>query len=253
MAKTELVRFFEERHAEIEEYLSFLQNLEEAAQGGVPRLRGTGAQITTVQTRILSSTLYLQLYNLVEATVVRCLEEVAVAAEKAGCRPGDLSAELRTQWVRSVARTHVNDLTPDRRLEAALRMCEQLLEQAPIRDFKIDPGGGGNWDDDSIGRLCESVGCRLAISRDVFRAAKRHIRDDMGSLKLVKDRRNRLAHGSLSFADCCGETVTVSELKDVADAVSDYLREVVGCFDAFIRCEISGRGGRSKGKGVLIS
>lgn len=186
MATNEFLRFFEDRHAEVEEYLSFLRNLEESAQEGVPRLQGTGAQITTAQTRILSSCLYLQLYNLVEATVVRCLEEVAAAAEDAGCRPGDLSAELRTQWVRSVARTHINDLTPEKRLEAALGMCEQLLEQMPVTGFKIDPGRGGNWDDVSIKELCDRVGCRLEISPDVFRATKHHIRGNMGALKLSK-------------------------------------------------------------------
>ncbi|WP_127842725.1 MAE_28990/MAE_18760 family HEPN-like nuclease [Actinomyces wuliandei] len=253
MATTELVRFFEERHDEIKEYVSFLQNLEKAAQGGAPRLRGTGAQITTTQTRILSSSLYLQLYNLVEATVVRCLEEVAAATEKAGCRPGDLSDELRTQWVRSVARTHINDLTPEKRLEAALDLCNHLLGQEPVKGFKIDPGGGGNWDDDSIRRLCERIGCKLVISPDVFQEAKRNIRHNMGALKLVKDRRNRLAHGSLSFVDC-SDGVAVSELKKVADAVGGYLREAVDCFEAFIRCEISDRGDPAKKKkGVLIS
>ncbi|WP_243107006.1 MAE_28990/MAE_18760 family HEPN-like nuclease [Actinomyces lilanjuaniae] len=146
-----------------------------------------------------------------------------------------------------------NDLGPKRRLEAALGMCEQLLDQVPVKGFKIDPGGGGNWDDVSIKELCERVGCRLVISRDVSQAAKRHIRDNMGALKLVKDRRNRLAHGSLSFVECCGETVTVGELKEVADAVSDYLREAVGCFDSFIAREIVGKRRRERRREVRVS
>ena len=55
MATIELVPFFEERYAEIEAYLSFLQNVEEAAREGTPRLRGTDAPITTEQKKILNS------------------------------------------------------------------------------------------------------------------------------------------------------------------------------------------------------
>lgn len=237
MATIDLAPFFEERYSEIDAYLSFLQNVEDAAREGAPRFRGTNAPITTEQKKILNSSLYLQLYNLVEATVLRCLEAVVTAVEEAERLPNELSRELRTEWVRSVARTH-NDLGPEKRLKAALDMCEQLLQQMPVKGFKIEPGGGGNWDDSSIEKMCERVGCGLTISPTVIQAAKRHIRDDMGALKLVKDRRNGLAHGSLSFVDC-SDGVTVAELKGIASAVGDYLREAVGCFVSFVEVEIA--------------
>lgn len=237
MATIELVPFFDERYSEIEAYLFFLQNVEEAARAGAPRFLGTDAPITTKQKKILNSSFYLQLYNLVEATVLQCLEAVVVAVEEAGRRPSELSTELRTQWVRSIARTHI-DLGPDKRLEAALDLCNQLLRQMPIKDFRIELGGGGNWDDSSIEELCHRVGCGLTISPDVVRAAKRHVRDEMGALKLVKNRRNGLAHGSLSFVDC-SDGVTVEELKRLATAVGDYLREAVDCFVAFIEVELA--------------
>ncbi|WP_083542487.1 MAE_28990/MAE_18760 family HEPN-like nuclease [Kribbia dieselivorans] len=237
MAASELTPFFEERYAEIDAYLAFQQNVEEAAREGTPRLRGTDAPITTEQKKILNSSFYLQLYNLVEATVLRCLEAVAAAIEESARRPSELSIGLRTEWVRTIARTH-SDLGPDKRLKAALDLCEQLLQQMPVKDFKIEPGGGGNWDDSSIEKLFVRVGCGLTISPDVVRAAKRHVRDDMGALKLVKNRRNGLAHGSLSFVDC-SDGVTVSELRDLAATVGDYLREAVDCFVSFIKLEIA--------------
>jgi hypothetical protein len=237
MATTELRAFFEERYAEIDAYLLFLQNVEDAAREGAPRFRGTDTTITPEQKKILNSSLYLQLYNLVEATVLRCLESVVAAVEEAERLPSELRLELRTEWVRSIARTH-SDLGPDKRLKAALDMCEQLLQQMPVKDFKIEPGGGGNWDDSSIEKICERVGCGLKIPPSVLRAAKRHIRDDMGALKLVKDRRNGLAHGSLSFVDC-SDGVTVGELKGIASAIGDYLREAVTCFVSYVEDEIA--------------
>ncbi|MBX3079069.1 MULTISPECIES: MAE_28990/MAE_18760 family HEPN-like nuclease [Micrococcales] len=249
MATIDLAPFFEERYEEIEAYLSFLQNVEDAAREGTPRLRGTDAPITTEQKKILNSSLYLQLYNLVEATVLRCLEAVVAAVEEAERRPSELSIGLRTEWVRSIARTH-SDLGPDKRLQAALDLCEQLLQQMPVKGFKIEPGGGGNWDDSSIEKICERVGCGLTLSPDVLEAAKRHIRDDMGALKLVKNRRNGLAHGSLSFVDC-SDGVTVAELKVLATAVGDYLREAVGCFVSFIQVEIAKSKEQMETEGVV--
>ena len=237
MSAIDLAPFFEERFAEIEAYLAFLQNIEEAAREGTPRLRGTDAAITTDQKKILNSSLYLQLYNLVEATVLRCLDAVVGAVERAERSPGELSIELRTEWVRSIARTHV-DLNPEKRLQAALELCEQLVQQMPVKGFLIDPGGGGNWDDIAIHKICERVGCGLTISPDVARAAKQPIRDGMGALKLVKDRRNSLAHGSLSFVDC-SDGVTVGELRVLTAAVGDYLREAVESFVTFIEDQIT--------------
>lgn len=237
MATTDLAPFFEERYAEITAYLIFLQNVEDAAREGTPRLRGTNAPITTEQKKILNSSLYLQLYNLVEATVLRCLEAVVAAVETAERRPSELSVGLRTEWVRAIARTH-SELGPGKRLQAALDLCDQLLQQMPIKGFQIDPGGGGNWDDSSIEKICERVGCGLVVTPGVLQAAKRHVRDEMGALKLVKNRRNGLAHGSLSFVDC-SDGVTVAELKGLAKATGDYLKEAVDCFVRFIEMEIA--------------
>jgi hypothetical protein len=239
----ELSAFFDERHDEIEAYLQLLQNVEDAARYGTPRLKGTGVAITAEQKKILNSSLYLQLYNLVEATVSRCLDGVVSALAEEGRRPDDLNPDLRKEWVRSISRSH-GDLNSDNRLEAAFQMCDHLLKQLPIPQFKIEAGGGGNWDDSSIEKICKRVGCDLRISSSVSTAAKRHVRDEMGALKLVRDRRNSLAHGSLSFVDC-SDGVTVHELRDLVTAVGGYLREAVESFIRFIESDIrlASRGG----------
>src|SRR5271154_3430371 len=102
-----LGRAFEERFNEIESYLEFLQGIEAEARLGPPRLGNEGLLITAQQQRILYSGVFLQLYNLVEATIVECLDEVTEAASKAGAwTPSDLPMELRREWVRVAARTH---------------------------------------------------------------------------------------------------------------------------------------------------
>ncbi|WP_186075454.1 MAE_28990/MAE_18760 family HEPN-like nuclease [Burkholderia gladioli] len=224
---------FQERLAEVEAYLDFLSIMEAQAQQGPPRIEGAEHPISTQQQRILYSSVYLQLYNLVEATMSRCIEAVAAAAkDNARWKPSDLSSALRREWVRVTARTHV-ELTPEHRLESALLLCDHLVASLPINFFDIDKGGGGNWDDSEIEAFSKRIGFRLVVSQAVYSAIKRPFRDDLGPLALVKQLRNRLAHGSISFAQCA-EDVTVGRLINLKDSTVNYLKEVVDCFTRYV-------------------
>ena len=81
--------------------------------------------------------------------------------------------------------------------------------------------------------ITERLGCDLQISPDVLKGVKRHIRDDKGALVLIRDLRNRLGHGTLSFSEC-GEGFTVPDLRDLKDRTALYLREVVAAFRTYI-------------------
>lgn len=233
MNTAELQLFFSERYDEVQAYLEFLTELEDAARKGPPRFDGSATVVSVAQQRILYSSIYLQLYNLVEATVSRCVEAVASAASDGGrWYPEDLCAELQGEWVRVVARTHV-DLNPPKRLANALEMMNHLVSRLPISTFQFELGGGGNWDDQSIQSLVKRLGLKFNVKRNTLAAVKRKRRDDMGALKLVKDRRNRLAHGALSFVECA-DGVVVDELRDLVLAVGDFLDESIGMFVRYI-------------------
>lgn len=224
---------FKERRDEIRAYLDFLSGVEAVIRSGVPRLGPDGPAITTQQQRILYSSVYLQLYNLVEATVTGCLDAVSVTALRAAPRgPGDLTTELRGEWVRHMAKTH-RDMGPERRLELALAMCNHLVSALPIAPFSIEKGGGGNWDDEEIHRIAARIGFDLQISAAAAAGVKAKIRDDRGALALIVHLRNGLAHGRLSFVEC-GQDDSAAELASLADRVFLYLEEVVAAFDGHI-------------------
>ncbi len=229
----ELGQAFDERMDEIEAYLQFLEALEAEARTGPPRLGQGGALITVQQQRILYSSVFLQLYNLVEATVVNCLDGVTEATLTRGAwTPGDLTNELRTEWVRVMARTHI-DLNYEKRLASALALCDHLIGTLPVAGFKMEKGGGGNWDDNEIEQIAERLGFRIRLSRTVYRDIKRPFKDDLGPLALIKKLRNHLAHGAISFEEC-GENLTVGELRDLAQRTAAYLRGVVNAFSTYI-------------------
>lgn len=230
---SDLVTEFQERLAEVEAYLEFLSVMEAQAQHGPPRLQGAEHPISAQQQRILYSSVYLQLYNLVEATMSRCIETIAEAAKDSDLwKPSDLSVSLRREWVRVTARTHEN-LTPENRLESALHLCDHLVSSLPVAPFDISKGGGGNWDDDAIEAITQRLGFQLVVSPSVYSAIKQKFRDGLGPLALVKNLRNRLAHGSISFAQC-SENVTVAVLIELKIKTVDYLTEVIYCFNSYV-------------------
>ena len=224
-----LSQTFEERLQEIEAYLDLLEALERQVQTGPPVIGG--ATITAQQQKILYSCVFLQLYNLIEATVTWCVTAVCDAASDRGrWKPADLTSKLRREWVRATARTHIG-LNEENRLDWAVELCELLIQSRPVDNFEV--ARRGNWDDQEIQTITARLGCELQISSDVLTGIKRHIRDDKGALALIRDLRNRLGHGSLSFSEC-GEGMTVPDLRDLKQRTALYLREVVAAFHAYI-------------------
>ena len=221
---------FEERLQEIETYLDLLDALDRQVQSGPPEIGG--AAITVQQQRILYSAVYLQLYNLVEATVTWCVDAVCDAAANGGkWVASDLSEELRREWVRLTAKTHL-PLNEHNRLSHAVDALETVIRGEPV-SWPIDRDRKGNWDDDEIDALSEKLGCALHLTPEVYKGVKRPIRDDKGPLRLIRDLRNRLAHGSLSFEEC-GTGVTVSDLRVTKDRTVGYLRAVVEAYGTHV-------------------
>ncbi|MDZ4797643.1 MAG: MAE_28990/MAE_18760 family HEPN-like nuclease [Bryobacteraceae bacterium] len=224
-----LTQTFEERLQEIDAYLELLEALEKQLQEGPPVIGGV--RITAQQQKLLYSSVFLQLYNLVEATVTWCVSAVCDAAcDKGQWAPADFSSKLRREWVRSTARTHV-DLNEENRLESAVELCEFLIQANPVVKFTV--ARRGNWDELEIEAITQRLGFDLNISAGALKGIKRHIRDEKGALALIRDLRNRLGHGSLSFSEC-GEGYTVPDLRDLKERTAQYLREVVAAFRAYI-------------------
>jgi hypothetical protein len=224
-----LLSSFEERCQEIDAYLTLLAEIELQFETGVPRIGNVA--LTVMQQKIMYSSVYVQLYNLVEATVVKCVEAVADATVGRWKAP-ELRVELRKEWLRTEMRTHV-ELSPENRLATVVDVAERLLQAEPLRLWRIEKGGGGNWDEDGIREFSLRFGLEINVSKPTLTAVKTRRKDDRGAMQLVRHYRNELAHGSISFAEC-GDNVTVRDLRSIRDAVLNYLREVVGVFEQYL-------------------
>jgi len=222
---------FEDRVAEIESYISLLELVEQEAKSGPPEIGGSA--ITTCQQRMLYASVYLQLYNLVEATATWCTTAVAEATTDGGTwKVGQLDSTIRREWVRTNLRTHIH-LNPTNRLNSSFDVFASVLNDGPIAEWGIEQGGGGNWDDGAIESISERIGCVLRIATATKSAAKRPFRNDKNAFQYVKELRNKLAHGSISFEQS-GENITVQDLVDLKNRTVNYLREVVHSFESYL-------------------
>jgi hypothetical protein len=227
-----LTEAFEERLQEINEYITLLDVLETQARSGPPKIGET--VISAQQQKILYSSVYVQLYNLVEATVTWCITAITKAAGDGGkWFPGDLADQIKREWVKARIRDD-KDLNDGNRLELVLKLCDHLIDSLPVVNWKmVSLNAGGNWDDREIEDVAKKIGVNVPISGAAYTAAKVKIKDDKNAFQIVKNLRNRLAHGDISFVEC-GNNVTVSELTDIRDRTVNYLREVIAAFGAYI-------------------
>ena len=234
MTITDLQSWFDERVAEIDVYFDFLRSVELYVQENPSPAEHQSLAVSPQQQRMLYSSVYLQLYNLVEATMTRCTDAISDAVTSRALLPHQLSDALRREWVRGSARTHI-DLTYENRLKAALSMCDLFVTSIPVTRLEIDRGGGGNWDDGVIEDFAQKrIGFRLQFSRETLVLAKRQVRNDKkGALKVVRGNRNDLSHGIVSFSECSSEA-TLGDLEGLSRAVCAYLDELVRQFVTFV-------------------
>lgn len=230
----QLSKDFKERLEEVNTYLEFLENIDKAIKSGTPKLKinNSEALITSQQQHILYSAVFLQLYNLVEASITQCLTGLTQTALQEGkWTPKDFTSAFRGEWVRAKIRPHV-DMSHNNRLNQALVFCEHIVEALPVLGFDIE-SGGGNWDDIAIEKIANRIGFNLQVSEKTNTEVKYKIKDGLGSLALIKKLRNNLAHGNISFAEC-GRDHTVEDLRDITNRTAKYMCEVVNAFESYI-------------------
>lgn len=228
-----LRKSFEERLAEVEAYLAFLTELENAGQSGPPRFSDSSKPLSPQQVQILKAGIFVQLYNLVEATVSRCLDAMTKASSLGSWKAADLNPSFRREWVKVIVGAN-KEMNAENRLKYAVNLTELLITAAPLEAFKLERGGGGNWSDTQIESMFERVGLRLRLPPKVRAAAKKKFRDELGPLALVVKLRNDLAHGTISFAEC-GSNETVVGLRQICKNTATYLRSVVQAVERFIQ------------------
>ncbi|RHK38231.1 hypothetical protein DW068_09875 [Anaerobutyricum hallii] len=225
------------RKEEIENFLEFMKFLEEKEnerEDGRSKFseffhpENGGIQLTyQALINILKSNVSLMIYNIIEYTVTNLIDSIYDEIRVNHLSYIDVNESIRNLWRQTILKS-VND--PNANFSTFLRKNEEIISKI-LNNNELNMEArntlpGGNLDGNSIKETFESHGIRV-------RTNSRNFRPDI--LIGIKENRNNLAHGSVSFVEAmradsisdiiANETLVVGFLEELIEIVSTYIEE----------------------------
>jgi hypothetical protein len=174
--------------------------------------------------RMLKGAAYLVLYNLVEAFVRRGFQTVFDVIRCENVCGTDLTENFRRQWMsQRYRRIQVIDGSPKQYMDIADEIIQHILEQKTASMGHRSLPLSGNIDADAIREVFDLHGVDSTTPPETRGG---------DSLKIVKTKRNALAHGDESFAEC-GRQLTAEDLVTAKDEVVMYMRSILDNLQSF--------------------
>lgn len=202
------LEIFSDRIEELELYYSIMLDLDN--------------QSPTIKTinnsrffKILKSNYILMLYNLVESCTISGIMEIYEQLKNDNCTYQDVIDEIKDIWVNSQVSKIYGPTTTQSAYEKRVKMIIENITQNSVieldkNSFKL----AGNLDAKRIKSLCDKHRIRYLAQ------------DNKSALRTVKEKRNSLAHGDVSFSECARD-LTLSDLSDIKIAVVDFMKGIL--------------------------
>lgn len=155
----------------------------------------------------LKAEFLILLYNIVESTICDCLNTLYDSIADENLTIYDLSPEMRNMWRTSMKRSsNPNHLKTDLELKDFRVVFESLAINI-----------SGSLDIRKIFEVFSKHGCNLDETN------RKKYAD---SFLVVKNKRNSLAHGNISFSEC-GSFYMLSDLQKLKEDILNGLQEIV--------------------------
>ena len=211
---------FNERVGEVERYFQFLENLDEkdACLYFPGRENDRTEQISQDIHRILKANVFLILYNLVESCIRQGILRMYEIMRDEGLVYKDLREEIRLMWIKYPFRQiDPCSATMETYQKKTLEIVKTVVDEEVIRLGLKAFMKSGNLDADRIRQICWEHG----IPHDIHPGLHGGI-----ELGVVKEQRNALAHGRLTFSEV-GQNKTLNDIKEVKCQVVEYVECVL--------------------------
>lgn len=228
---------YDDRKKEIEDFLElmeFLETKENDRVDGVSKFseffhsEGTGIRLTYQSLiNILKSNVSLMIYNIIEYTVANLIDSIYDEIRMNRLSYVDVNESIQGLWRKTILKSTSD---PNANFNTFLKKNEEIITTI-LRNTTLEMNSrntlpSGNLDGVSIKRTFESHGIQL-------QTRSRNYRPDI--LEGIKENRNNLAHGSVSFVDAVrsdsisdirkNETFVVAFLEELIDTVTTYIDE----------------------------
>jgi hypothetical protein len=164
--------------------------------------------------KILKANALLMIYNLVESTVINGVEEIYDKLKTTGATYSTVRKEIQDIWFSyKFGQVYQPEAHFRSYKSKALEIVNSIMVGEAIELNRKALSFEGNLDADEIRRVCNGHG--IVFQPDNTCKGGERLKD-------VKTKRNELAHGTLSFADC-GRDYTLLDLIEIKDQTYVFL------------------------------
>jgi hypothetical protein len=219
----EILNEFKERVKEVDLYFDFLCNVLSTDVNLHSAKTGVSQPVNVNVQKILKANFFLILYNLIEAIIKKSIQKIHDSMERDG-----LSYKLTRPEIQRILISYRYKQLRESNSANFVQAIEELLADA-LNDaaVKLDPDSipiSANLDAKKIRELARVYGFSEATKK-----AKRGGAD----LLIVKNQRNSLAHGDLTFSEC-GRNYNISDLKRIKNEVIYFLEDILKNIKVYI-------------------
>lgn len=210
---------FDERVGEIELYFGAVSELYENKHDSEPH-----EYFKDDFLKMLKSNLILMIYNLVESTIMGGIMQIYAQLKSEGYTYNDVREEIKKIWFEFKfnevydRNAHFNSYR-----DKAADIINAILEGKTLELNRKATDISGNLDADKIRIICHEHGITYSLSQDCKGGMV---------LKDVKDKRNDLAHGTLSFEEC-GRSYSLIDLKEIKEETISFLKGILDGMNAY--------------------
>ena len=229
---------YEKRKREIEDFLEmmiFLEILEREKEDGISKFEKifhlSENHIRLSYQSLINmhkSNISLMLYNIIEYTVSNLIISIYDEIERNELSYVDVNDCIKKLWSETRLKV-LND--PNASFNTFLKTNNAIIQEIlsnNVLTFNVKKTmSAGNLDGNSIKKTLNSHGIKLRTNSDNYRPE---------ILERIKNRRNELAHGSVSFVDAAREQ-SISDIKNSKDIIIGFLDELIDTVSNFIEKE----------------
>lgn len=209
-------RDFQERCDEIDLYFSFMEKV--AKRGSKITLSdGTVNKINSELAKTLKANGFILLYNLVESSIKRAIEEIYVKMKQDETKYDDVKESIKREIIIFLKhKTNTEEF-----VKSVNFIAEDIIEQC----FSPKNLFSGNVDAKEIRETSKKYGFSTATNNRITKGGK--------ELLTVKTHRNDLAHGVFSFKEV-GKNYPPQEMLRIKKEVTSYIKQILDNIENYI-------------------
>lgn len=217
---TDTITEFNDRVVEVNKYCKFLYDLEADPVLYYPTKKTHRTkEVDGEMLKIMKASFFLILYNLCESTVFNSLDTINRAISREGATYSNVIEVIKQKWIKENKKTYFENISNQKIVDKINNIALDII-QLTFDGKELS----GNTSASTIIKLSQAYG---------FSSQTHHTTRNGREITTVKDKRNHLAHGNISFTDC-GKDYTVAELDRIRRQVISHLNGIIKNIDKYI-------------------